>query len=78
MINVIKYCFFVFTILLLTGYKTFAQLPLGSGTAGNNLVANPGFEEGQNPWQLDNWMKNEVMAGPDSNYLYGGKWSMKV
>jgi hypothetical protein len=43
-----------------------------------NLVTNPGFEEGASPWQLDNWMKNEVSAERDDKNPHSGHWSMKV
>ncbi|HEY4205797.1 MAG TPA: GH92 family glycosyl hydrolase [Puia sp.] len=45
---------------------------------GANLVTNPGFEDGQRPWQLDNWMKNEVIGERDPKNPHSGNWSMKV
>lgn len=45
---------------------------------GNNMVSNAGFEEDAAPWQLDNWMKNEVSAERDNHYPHKGNWSMKV
>lgn len=70
----LKYIFFVFAaILLLIGRTANAQTAIGQ-----NLVTNPGFEEGTTPWQLDNYMKNEVSAERDDNNPHSGKWSAKV
>jgi len=74
MMNLIKNRSFVFTaLLLLIGLQIFAQLP-----PGDNLVSNPGFEDGGDPWKLDNWMKNEVTAELDNKNPHGGTWSIKV
>ena len=51
---------------------------LGLRAQETNLITNPGFEEGQEPWQLDNWMKNEVSWSRDPGNPHSGGWSMKV
>jgi predicted alpha-1,2-mannosidase len=45
---------------------------------GINLITNPGFEQGQDPWQLDNWLKNEVVCLRDSKNAHSGQWSMRL
>lgn len=64
-----RFLFFVHLILL-TVCELKAQQP--------NLVTNPGFETGQEPWQLDNWMKNEAVCERDSKNPHSGGWSMRV
>jgi hypothetical protein len=50
-----------------------------AGTVSNsNLVYNPGFEDGDVPWKLDNWMGNEVANALDDQNPHSGQWSMKV
>ena len=51
---------------------------IASAQPAPNLVSNPGFESGQDPWQLDNWMKNEVALQRDSKNPHSGGWSMRV
>lgn len=47
-------------------------------SAGRNLITNPGFEDGTQPWVLDNWMRNWVSADRDNQYPHSGQWSVKV
>jgi hypothetical protein len=63
--------------LLFSG-RVVSQSPVSQVAIGENLVSNPGFEEGADPWRLDNWMNNEVAAERDSKDPHTGKWSMKV
>jgi predicted alpha-1,2-mannosidase len=65
-------------VLLFAGSVLCAQSPAVVNAPGTNLVTNPGFEDGQSPWQLDNWMKNEVVCERDSKNAHSGGWSMKV
>ncbi|HEY4060483.1 MAG TPA: carbohydrate binding domain-containing protein [Puia sp.] len=70
--------FFMMLLMVLCFCRGTAQGP-AVGMAGNdNLVSNPGFEDGEAPWQLDNWGKNEVRAGRDSKNPHSGTWSMRV
>ncbi|MBS1660353.1 MAG: GH92 family glycosyl hydrolase [Bacteroidetes bacterium] len=64
-----RFLFFVHLIIL-TVCELKAQQP--------NLITNPGFETGQDPWQLDNWMKNEVACERDGKNPHSGSWSMRV
>jgi hypothetical protein len=62
-----------------TNFRTDSDTPAPPDTSASpNLVTNPGFEEGQDPWQLDNWMKNDVLMERDSKNPHSGNWSMKV
>lgn len=75
--HLLKYWSFILVVILSCSSQIPAQLLSNPATL-VNLVSNPGFETGETPWQLDNWMKNEVMAQRDSNHPHGGNWSMKV
>src|SRR5688572_27914913 len=66
-----KYFTIIFALaFMLSGHNAAAQQ--------RNLVSNAGFEEGQVPWQLDNWMKNEVAYDLDNKNPHSGRWCMKV
>ena len=65
-------------LLLFAGSELAAQQPAAVNAVGTNLVTNPGFETGQDPWQLDNWMKNEVVCERDGKNAHSGAWSMRV
>jgi predicted alpha-1,2-mannosidase len=65
-------------LLLFARSELAAQQPAAVNAVGTNLVTNPGFETGQDPWQLDNWMKNEVECERDGKNAHSGAWSMRV
>ncbi|XHR27168.1 MAG: carbohydrate binding domain-containing protein [Chthoniobacteraceae bacterium] len=43
-----------------------------------NLISNPGFEEGMAPWLENNWMKNEAHFERDEKDPHSGRVSLKM
>lgn len=52
--------------------------PLPAANTAENLIANPGFEEGDAPWRQNNWRQNEVRFTRDTERPRSGSAAMKM
>jgi hypothetical protein len=71
-------CRFVLAGLLVFALQAHAAFAGPEATAPVNLISNPGFETGMEPWTIDNWAANDITCERDTRNPHSGAYSMMV